>query len=73
MRDRITSYNVCYTKLLRKIRNFIIIIYNSLIINAMISYDVLVLDRKKPEFIDPLNVDWVITEGDKLKISYNFV
>jgi hypothetical protein len=35
----------------------------------MISYDVLVLDRKKPEFLDPLTVDWVITEGDTLKIN----
>jgi len=35
----------------------------------MISYDVLVLDRKKPEFLVPLNVDWVITEGDLLNIN----
>jgi hypothetical protein len=35
----------------------------------MISYDVLVLDRKKPEFLEPLIVDWVITEGDILKIN----
>jgi hypothetical protein len=35
----------------------------------MISYDVLLLDRKKPEFLDPLIVDWVITEGDILKIN----
>ncbi len=35
----------------------------------MINYDVLVLDRKKPEFLDPLPVDWVLTEGDMLNIN----
>lgn len=35
----------------------------------MISYDVLVLDRKRPEFLDRFTIDWVITEGDILKIN----
>ena len=35
----------------------------------MISYDVLVLDRQKPKFLVPLNVDWIITEGDILRIN----